>query len=155
MMFLKEDGSCYQGVIYDESLTPPAEVVPVDCELVHFDETNSNYALMVALFVGPDTEGLAADYVGVPPRSVVKYDFETKGFVFTKPIRPKVIDMVREFRNAELANTDHLLMIPDLPDELKQKTIEYRKSLRDLTKGAKDSWNHLDYPWPEKPDHHA
>lgn len=153
-MFYKDTGECRDGVIYDETLTPPAHVVPSDCSLVHFDETHPDYALMVALFVGPDLDGISLDYAGVPPKTVVKYDFTTTKFVFTKPVRFTTLEMVRMQRNAELSNCDHLLSLPDLPEELKQKTLEYRQKLRDITEGADSSWDFLDYPWPEIPSHH-
>lgn len=125
-------------------------VIPDGCELVTFGEKTSNFALLYALaFEDPDQ--IASDYL-LPAVGGIVYNFKTKAFSLHKQDFSINLDQLRAVRNSMLAQTDKYMMIPDLPDNIKQKVLAYRQALRAAPAKVGKEWKTIhDVAWPEFP----
>lgn len=61
-------------------------------------------------------------------------------------------NQLRKVRNNFLTMTDKYLLIPDLPDVVRNKVIAYRTELRDISSKFGTEWvEEQDVNWPEIP----
>jgi hypothetical protein len=150
----KDTGLWTHGLVYGESGMPPQEATPPGCVLIKFDETAANYPLIATLILGTGTEDMTKY---VPSHAGgVSYDFTTKTFSFALAPTVSVADIARAARNQALEACDHLMLVPDMPDALVEKTRVYRQSLRDITKHLTPDITRIeDLPWPDVPQHHV
>lgn len=134
-----------------EEQMPDDLFIPHGCALVKFDDDHKDAALLKALlFV--DHENMSVDYKQ-PVEGGIKYNFDTNTFTFEKINFELNIDALRAVRNNFLSQTDKYMMIPDLPDDIKQELLVYRAALRDATSKVGTEWKTIhDVEWPEFPN---
>jgi hypothetical protein len=149
---VQETGELYNPIVYGEEQTPPDEATPPGCELMHVSTSTSDFTIIKALMWGGNIE-LASEYIPVSYGGLY-YSYEEERFKFRKKPEFNILNAVREHRDALLADTDDMVLVPDLPGNLMQITLDYRQALRDLTKNANPNWEKIeDFPWPDKPLH--
>jgi len=63
------------------------------------------------------------------------------------------IDEIRNIRNFMISRSDNLMLIPDLPSDIKAELIEYRNELRNITDKIGKEWKiNEDVVFPEIPE---
>ena len=149
----KLTGLWTHGIVYSEADMPPAEAIPPGCILYTFDETTPNYELLSIMLLGTNPE--EAKKYSPPFNGGLKYNFanNTVSFELAPPI--VVPALVRLNRNRLLAECDHLMLVPDMPTDLKAQTQAYRQALRDLPSKVTPDMTLIEHaPWPTIPSHH-
>lgn len=104
--------------------------------------------------VGPENQPNAtlvdpSDIRTVYNREYVDRDYKAP-LVFFEYVRTRTDEFMREQRNSLLAASDGKIA-PDMPEEMKQKWLDYRQQLRDLPADWADVPNHL-IQFPIAPD---
>lgn len=68
------------------------------------------------------------------------------------PLTEEDFAVLRQTRNNFLSSTDKILLIPDLPEDIKAEVIEYRRVMRDITTKFGTEWTEPEHVnWPEYP----
>jgi hypothetical protein len=129
-------------------------VTPPGCQLITVDSTTKNYELLMEMVVGVGNPALANGYLHAQDGGIL-YDWTTNEFTFIKAPEVDFGPLIRSIRNSELAKSDHLMRVPDLPAELKAQTTAHRQALRDVTNQIKGPDTKIeDIEWPVTPAHH-
>jgi hypothetical protein len=135
---------------FAEEAIPPSNLLPNNSEIVTFDETTPHFELLHAFFFG-DPNRLTIEYKAAVDGGVI-YDTATKTFSFHKQDFSIKLDEVKIVRNQLLAATDKYMLIPDLPQTIKDDVLAYRATLRDITTKVGTEWHTVfDVQWPEFP----
>lgn len=133
ILYADTDENCIRiGLIYGGLETPKIYEVAVGPE----DQPN-------ATLVDP------SDIRTVYNREYVDRDYKAP-LVFFEYVRTRTDEFMREQRNSLLAACDGKIA-PDMPEEMKQKWLDYRQQLRDLPADWADVPNHL-IQFPIAPD---
>jgi hypothetical protein len=150
-LIFNNDGTMHSTNVYKDAEIPLVELLPPDCRLVTFDETDANFTFLYAYFV-EDPDRITNDYM---PQSYggATYDFETNTFTFApRPPEPSLIDRIRFERNLKIAETDDLVYVPDYPAGYMDQILAYRAALRDITDNIDPAWSDIIHVvWPTKP----
>lgn len=149
LLVYKDTGIAGVGSAFVNEQIPTEEFLPPDKVLVEFDETHPDYELLYLLLVD-DNIGTGSEYMP-PIKGGVKYNFDTKRFEFTKEPPPNTLEIIRAMRNDMIRNTDDLMLVPDLPQALKDELIAYRQALRDVTANATNITPLDTIAWPTPP----
>jgi hypothetical protein len=125
--------------------TLPEFIIPVV-----FDAQTTNFELLKAFFV-LDPDRLVIDYKPAMEGGVL-YNADTGTFSFHKMDLSINVEAVKNFRNELLRQSDMYMLIPDLPQDIKQELLAYRQALRDSTNKINVEWKTVrDIQWPEFP----
>lgn len=135
---------------YTEEEFPPTSVINPTTTLVTFSKDTENFDIIYAL-VFADPDRIAVDYK-LPNNGGIIYNFNTGSFELHKEDWSIKLDELTHVRNQLLSNTDKYMLIPDLPDDIRNELIVYRQTLRDATSKVGNEWNTIhDIEWPEFP----
>jgi len=146
----KENGIPLNGLCFIGSDAQSASlVVPLDCEVLRFDESHKDFDLLYSIIVTTNP------IYKLPCNGGIVVNFETGDLTFVKETPPDLFDVVRAYRNTLLADTDYLVQVPDYPGTLLDQILEYRSALRDIPNLIiKNNWQTPeDVVWPTRPDH--
>lgn len=149
ILVFKDTGVAGVAQAFVDEQIPSLNLLPPDKDLVEFDETHPDFDLLYALTID-DTAGVGAEYLA-PIQGGVKYNFDTQRFEFTKDTPPDVFEIARNTRNQMIRETDDLMLVPDMPQSLKDQLVTYRQALRDVTNNLTADTNPANIVWPERP----
>ena len=135
---------------FQELEIPSGNILPLNTEVVIFTNSTPDFNLLQAFFF-TDPDRLTTEYKQ-PIQGGVVYDFNTKSFNFHKEDYSIKLDDVKFVRNQLLSNTDKYMLIPDLPQSIKNDVVAYRTALRNITDKVGTEWKTVfDVQWPEFP----
>lgn len=118
--------------------------------LITFSENIENFNIIYAR-IFHDIDNIAIKYK-LPRDGGIVYNFNTKTFELYEEDWSINLDVFIDGRNQLLAKTDKFMLIPDLPDDIRNDLINYRQLLRDITSKVNNEWLTIhDIEWPEFP----
>jgi hypothetical protein len=143
-----DTGISVAGPGFKESEFPSS--IPSNTMLVKFDESTANFDTLHGMFFGDPnrlTVNIKPSYEGG-----IVYNKSNSHFTFNEYNWSIDEDQLRNVRNNFLSATDKYLIIPDLPQSLKDELIAYRNELRNITDKFGNEWKTVhDVEWPPIP----
>ena len=143
-----DTGISVAGPGFRESEFPSS--IPSNTMLVKFDEGTVNFDTLYGMFFG-DPNRLTVDILPSHEGGIV-YNKSNSSFTFNLIDWSIDEEQLRGVRNSFLSATDKYLIIPDLPQSLKDEVIAYRNELRNITDKFGNEWKTVhDVAWPQIP----
>jgi hypothetical protein len=143
-----DTGVPIDNIGFKESEFP--STIPSHTMLVKFNQSTPDFEKIYAMFFG-DPNRLTVDLL-LPHEGGVVYNKSNNTFTFTEIDWSINIEEFKKVRNNMITSTDKYMLLPDLPQNLKDEIVSYRQQLRDITKKVGTEWKTVhDINWPTPP----